>query len=102
MSNNNNELDEILFFQSEPMSNNMLAGWQIKQAKQALINWRDKEVSRMLQVQRGLDRAERAEVVREARIDELEILDGLAFGQDFHNYQQSRLNTLRNEDKDNE
>lgn len=35
------ELDEILFFQSEPMSSNMLADWQIKQAKKALLRWRE-------------------------------------------------------------
>jgi hypothetical protein len=30
------KLDNILFFQSEPMSSNMLADWQIKQAKQQI------------------------------------------------------------------
>ena len=53
------ELDEILLFQSGPMSSNMLADWQIKHAKAAIIAWADK-------------RAEQQ--VREARVDELEKL----------------------------
>jgi hypothetical protein len=31
-----NKLDDILFFQSEPMSGNMLADWQIKHAKEEI------------------------------------------------------------------
>lgn len=54
------ELDEILLFQSGPMSSNMLADWQIKHAKAAIIAWADK-------------RAEQQ--VREARIDEIDRIE---------------------------
>lgn len=30
------KLDDILFFQSQPMSGNMLSDWQIEQAKQQI------------------------------------------------------------------
>ena len=33
-----NSIDDILFFQSEPGSSNMLADWQIKQAKSQLYS----------------------------------------------------------------
>lgn len=36
------KIDEILFFQSEPMSGNMLADWQIKQTKSKLLALKSK------------------------------------------------------------
>ncbi|GAP53477.1 hypothetical protein AHiyo6_00420 [Arthrobacter sp. Hiyo6] len=50
----------------------------------------------VIAAQKGGDR--QIEVIEAAaRIDELERLDGLAYGQDFFNYQQGRLKALRAE-----
>ncbi len=43
------ELDEMLFFQSQPGSGNMLADWQIAQVKAALRAWRDTAIIQELE-----------------------------------------------------